>query len=52
MARRAWPFLGSYKLSVLAEHVGAPVPAHRGLADVKATLAVLLAARKKTTSFI
>ncbi len=46
MARRAWPSLGSYKLSVLTEHVGAPAPAHRGLADVKATLAVLLAARQ------
>ena len=45
MARRAWPSLGSYKLSVLAEHVGAPAPTHRGLADVKATLAVILAAR-------
>ena len=52
MARRAWPSLGSYKLSVLAEHVGAPAPAHRGLADVKATLAVLLAAQKKTASFV
>ncbi len=48
MARAAWPSLGSYKLSVLAEHVGAPAPTHRGLADVKATLAVLLAAKAKT----
>ncbi len=48
MARMAWPGLGSYKLSVLAEHVGAPKPTHRGLADVKATLAVMMAARGKT----
>lgn len=47
MARMAWPSLGSYKLGVLAEHVGAPAPAHRGLSDVKATLAVMLAARAK-----
>jgi DNA polymerase-3 subunit epsilon len=46
MARAAWPTLGSYRLSVLAEHVGAPAPNHRGLADVKATLAVILAARR------
>jgi DNA polymerase-3 subunit epsilon len=45
LARVAWPALGSYKLGVLAEHVGAPAPTHRGLADVRATLAVLLAAR-------
>ena len=47
MARTVWPDLGSYKLSVLAEHVGVPAPTHRGIADVKATLAVLLAARLK-----
>jgi DNA polymerase-3 subunit epsilon len=47
MARMAWPSLSSYKLGVLAEHVGAPKPTHRGLADVKATLAVMLAARPK-----
>ncbi len=46
MARAAWPSLGSYKLSVLAEYVGATAPTHRGLADVKATLAVLLAAKQ------
>ena len=46
IARAAWPSLGSYKLSVLAKHVGAAAPTHRGLADVKATLAVLLAAKK------
>jgi DNA polymerase-3 subunit epsilon len=45
MARAAWPALGSYRLSVLAEHVGAAASSHRGLADVKATLSVLLAAR-------
>jgi DNA polymerase-3 subunit epsilon len=48
MARCTWPFLESYKLSSLAEHVGAQVmPQHRALADVRATLAVLLAAREK-----
>jgi DNA polymerase-3 subunit epsilon len=47
MARQAWPSLGTYKLAVLAEHIGAPAPTHRGLTDVKATLAVLLAARQK-----
>jgi DNA polymerase-3 subunit epsilon len=45
MARKSWPSLRSYKLDVLARHVGAPAPTHRGLADVKATLAVVLAAR-------
>jgi DNA polymerase-3 subunit epsilon len=35
MARQAWPSLGTYKLAVLAQHIGAPVPTHRGLADVK-----------------
>jgi DNA polymerase-3 subunit epsilon len=47
MARQVWPSLGTYKLAALAEHVGAPAPSHRALADVKATLAVLLAARQK-----
>ncbi len=45
LARQAWPSLGSHKLTMLAEHVGAPVPTHRALADTKAALAVLLAAR-------
>jgi DNA polymerase-3 subunit epsilon len=48
LARCAWPLLESYKLRSLAEHVGASVtPEHRALADVRATLAVLLAAREK-----
>lgn len=47
LARKAWPELGGYKLSGLAEHVGAPVPTHRALADARAALAVLLAARAK-----
>lgn len=47
LARQAWPSLGTYKLSALAEHVGAPAPNHRALADAKAALAVLLAARAK-----
>lgn len=45
MARAAWPGLGTYKLTALADHVGAPAPTHRALADAKAALAVLLAAR-------
>jgi DNA polymerase-3 subunit epsilon len=47
LARQAWPSLGTYKLAALAEHVGATVPTHRGVADAKAALAVLLAARQK-----
>jgi DNA polymerase III subunit epsilon len=45
MARALWPMLPSHKLVHLARHVGAPAPTHRGLADVRATLSVLLAAR-------
>ncbi len=50
LARQAWPSLGTYKLAVLAEHVGASTPTHRALADANAALAVLLAARKKVES--
>jgi DNA polymerase-3 subunit epsilon len=50
MARQAWPSLVTYKLATLAQHVGASVPTHRALADAKATLAVLLAARQRVTS--
>jgi DNA polymerase III epsilon subunit-like protein len=46
ISRRTWRNLESYRLSTLAELVGAPKPTHRGLADAQATLAVLLAARK------
>lgn len=45
LARGAWPSAGVYKLAALAERVGAPAPTHRALADAKAALAVLLAAR-------
>jgi DNA polymerase-3 subunit epsilon len=48
MARATWPGLSSHKLGVLAEYVGASPPTHRALSDVKATLAVLLAAREDT----
>jgi DNA polymerase-3 subunit epsilon len=48
LARRAWPSLGTYKLGVLAERVGAATPKHRALTDARATLAVLLAARNAT----
>ncbi len=47
IARAAWPSLGTYKLGALAEHIGVSAPTHRGLADAKAALAVLLAARDK-----
>lgn len=50
LARQAWPSLTTYKLTALAQHVGAPAPAHRALADAKATLAVLLAARQRVAS--
>ena len=48
LARQAWPSLSTYRLAALAEHIGATMPTHRGLADAKAALAVLLAARPKT----
>lgn len=47
VARRAWPELRSFRLSLLAEHVGTPASTHRALADAKAALAVLLAARER-----
>ncbi len=50
LARQAWPSLDSYKLAMLAEHVGADAPKHRALEDAKATLAVLLAARQRVAS--
>jgi DNA polymerase III epsilon subunit-like protein len=50
LARQAWPSLGTYKLAALAQHVGAAMPTHRALADAKATLAVLLAARQSVAS--
>lgn len=48
MAQIAWPELESYKLVTLAEHVGASELNHRALADARATMAVLQAARKAT----
>jgi len=50
LARQAWPSLATYKLTTLAHHVGAPVSTHRALADAKAALAVLLAARQRVDS--
>ncbi|MFU1906047.1 3'-5' exonuclease [Bordetella avium] len=47
LARRAWPELRSHKLGMLAEHLGAATPTHRALADVRATVAVALAARAR-----
>ena len=49
MARAAWPGLGTYKLTALAGHIGAPAPSHRARADANAALAVLLAARDITS---
>lgn len=50
LARHAWPSLSTYKLTTLAQQIGAPVSKHRALADAKATLAVLLAARQRVVS--
>jgi DNA polymerase-3 subunit epsilon len=50
MARQAWPSLSTYNLASLAQHVAAPAPTHRALADAKATLSVLLAARRVVMS--
>ena len=50
LARQAWPSLDTYKLATLAQHIGAPVPTHRALADAKAALAVLLAARQQVSA--
>jgi DNA polymerase-3 subunit epsilon len=36
-ARAAWPGFGSYKPSLLAEHVGVPAPTHQALCDVETT---------------
>jgi DNA polymerase III subunit epsilon len=47
LSRRTWSGLPSYKLSALAEMVGAPTPDHRALNDVKSTLAVILAAKNQ-----
>lgn len=46
LVKQAWPSLDTYKLAALAQHVGTEVPTHRALADAKAVLAVLLAARQ------
>lgn len=47
LARAAWPGLDSYKLARLAEILRVPSkPTHRALDDAKATLAVLLEAKK------
>ncbi|MDM9560742.1 MULTISPECIES: 3'-5' exonuclease [Bordetella] len=47
LARHAWPELPSHKLQILARHVGAADPTHRALADVRSTVAVALAARRR-----
>lgn len=47
LARRAWPELDSFRLGVLADHLGVSAPNHRALSDAHAALAVLLAARSK-----
>lgn len=45
IARAVWPQLPSHKLLHLARYVGTAAPTHRSMTDVRATLAVLLAAR-------
>lgn len=47
LARAAWPDAESLKLRDLAEKLGTQPPAHRGVTDAKAALAVLLAAREQ-----
>ncbi len=47
LARATWPNLGTYKLSAIAEYIRAPLPSHRGLADAKTALTVLMSARAK-----
>jgi len=46
LARAAWPEFGCYKLAALARHIGSTAFSHRALSSAKATLGVLLAARK------
>lgn len=45
IARHAWPNLPNHKLSSLAGMVKAPAATHRALADVKALVSVLVAAK-------
>lgn len=47
ITRFVWPKRKTYKLDALAELVGVSTPPHRALADAKAALSVLLAARTK-----
>ncbi len=46
LVRKAWPELGSYRLSALVARACGRRPTHRALSDARATLDVLLAARK------
>lgn len=46
LARQAWPGLRTYRLASLSQHVNGTAPRHRALADARATLDVLLAARR------
>ncbi len=46
LARQAWPGLTSYRLFEVAELAGGRRPTHRALADARATLDVLIAARR------
>lgn len=50
LAKQAWPSLGTYKLAMLAQHIGAPLPTHRALEDAKTALAVLMAARRQVSA--
>lgn len=50
LARAAWPERGCYKLDALTGHIGTDAPSHHALSKAKATLSVLLAARKVATA--
>lgn len=50
LARAAWPELGTYNLTALANHIGASGTSPCALSNAKTTLAVLLAARKVAAS--
>lgn len=45
IARAVWPELPTHKLSALAKWLGLSAPSHRALADVRATVGVLMAAK-------
>ena len=44
LARKTWPEQSSFRLGVLADHIGSAARNHRALADARAALAQKLAA--------